>query len=230
MRVLVWIVEETWQATVAAAAAFLPADADITLLHVRSDAETVARGARDALLGRSRRTSGEALDAISEQGARDLLADAQAALGRQAVLGARSGRIEYEVVAAAATADLRARPRRGSPASRAAEPWTHRALRRRPRPLRGAPRLARHALPMSSRHETTPASPRRKEKVMNQQLICELNLALIPETELASRHSTFSRPHWLPMRVKIVCASSRRVCTECSSPRRHPTDASSVKI
>ena len=106
MRVLVWIVEETWQATVAAAAAFLPADADITLLHVRSDAETVARGARDALLGRSRRTSGEALDAISEQDARDLLADAQAALGRQAVLDARSGRIEYEVVAAAATADL----------------------------------------------------------------------------------------------------------------------------
>ena len=116
MRVLVWIVEETWQATVAAAAAFLPADADITLLYVRSDAETVARGARDALLGRSRRTSGEALDAISEQGARDLLADAQgardlladpqAALGRQAVLDARSGRIEYEVVAAAATADL----------------------------------------------------------------------------------------------------------------------------
>ena len=28
---------------------------------------------------------------------------------------------------------------------------------------------------------------------MDQQLICELNLALIPETELASRHITFSR-------------------------------------
>ena len=28
---------------------------------------------------------------------------------------------------------------------------------------------------------------------MNQQLVCELNLALIPETELASRHITFSR-------------------------------------
>lgn len=28
---------------------------------------------------------------------------------------------------------------------------------------------------------------------MNQQLICELNLALIPDTELASRHITFSR-------------------------------------
>jgi len=106
MRVLVWIVEETWQATAAAAAAFLPADADITLLYVRSDAETVARGARDALLGRSRRTNGEALDAVSEQGARELLADAQAVLGRQAALDARSGRIEREVVAAAGAADL----------------------------------------------------------------------------------------------------------------------------
>lgn len=106
MRVLVWIVEETGQATVAAAAAFLPADADITLLYVRSDAETVARGARDALLGRSRRPAADRLDVISEQGTRDLLADAQAVLGRQAVLDARSGRIEHEVVAAAGAADL----------------------------------------------------------------------------------------------------------------------------
>jgi hypothetical protein len=56
MRALVWIVEETWQATVAAAAAFLPADAGVTLLHVRAgDAQTVARGARHGPLGRSRR-------------------------------------------------------------------------------------------------------------------------------------------------------------------------------
>ena len=41
MRALVWIVEETWPATVAAAAAFLPADADITVLY-SSDAKTVA--------------------------------------------------------------------------------------------------------------------------------------------------------------------------------------------
>jgi nucleotide-binding universal stress UspA family protein len=107
MRVLVWIVEETWRATVAAAAAFVPADADVTLLHVRaSDAQTMARGARDALLGRSRRPAADSLDAICEQGARELLADAQAALGRQAVLDARSGRIEHQVVAAAGTADL----------------------------------------------------------------------------------------------------------------------------
>jgi nucleotide-binding universal stress UspA family protein len=107
MRVLVWIVEETWQATVAAAAAFLPAGADVTLLHVRaSDAETVARGARYALLGRSRRPAAEPLDVISGQSAHELLADAQAVLGREAVLDARSGRIEHEVVAAAGTADL----------------------------------------------------------------------------------------------------------------------------
>jgi nucleotide-binding universal stress UspA family protein len=107
MRVLVWIVEETWRATVAAAAAFLPAGADITLLHVRaSDAETVARGARYALLGRSRRPAAEPLDVISGQSAHELLADAQAVLGREAVLDARSGRIEHEVVAAAGTADL----------------------------------------------------------------------------------------------------------------------------
>jgi nucleotide-binding universal stress UspA family protein len=107
MRVLVWIVEETWRATVAAAAAFLPADADVTLLHVReSDAETVARGARYALLGRSRRPAAGSLDAISEQSARELLAEAQAVLGREAMLDARSGRIEHEVIAAAGAADL----------------------------------------------------------------------------------------------------------------------------
>jgi nucleotide-binding universal stress UspA family protein len=107
MRVLVWIVEETWRATVAAAAAFLPAGADITLLHVRaSDAETVARGARYALLGRSHRPTAEPLEVISEQSARQLLADAQAVLGRDAVLDARSGRIGHEVVAAADTVDL----------------------------------------------------------------------------------------------------------------------------
>jgi hypothetical protein len=56
MRALVWIVEETWQATVAAAAAFLPAVTVVTLLHVRAcDAQTVARGARHGLLGRSGR-------------------------------------------------------------------------------------------------------------------------------------------------------------------------------
>lgn len=107
MRVLAWIVEETWRATVAASVAFSPADADVTLLHVRaSDAEAVARGARYSLLGRPHRLAAESLDAISEQGARELLADAQALLGREAALDARSGLIEHTVVAAATAADL----------------------------------------------------------------------------------------------------------------------------
>ena len=57
MRALVWIVEDTWEATVAEAAAFLPADAEVTLLHVApGDVEQVAEGTRHGLLGRSRRS------------------------------------------------------------------------------------------------------------------------------------------------------------------------------
>ena len=55
MRALVWIVEDTWEATVAEAAAFLPADAEVTLLHVApGDVETLAEGSRHGLLGRRR--------------------------------------------------------------------------------------------------------------------------------------------------------------------------------
>jgi nucleotide-binding universal stress UspA family protein len=107
MRVLVWIVEETWRAPVTAAAAFLRSAADVTILHVReSDVETVASAARRALLGRPRRTTDTSLDAISEECARELLEAAQAVLGREAALEGRSGRIEREVVAAAETMDL----------------------------------------------------------------------------------------------------------------------------
>jgi nucleotide-binding universal stress UspA family protein len=107
MRALIWIVEETWQATVAAAAAFLPTGTDVTLLYVRAaDTETIARAARDALLGRPRWSATDSLDTISEQSARQLLSEAQAALGSEATLDARSGRIEREVVAAAGAVDL----------------------------------------------------------------------------------------------------------------------------
>lgn len=106
MRVLVWIVEDTWQATVAAATS-LAADADITLLHVAaSDAEAVADPARHGLLGRPPRHIDAELQAISDQSAQDLLADAQKLLGREATLVARRGRVEHEVVAAAAGMDL----------------------------------------------------------------------------------------------------------------------------
>jgi nucleotide-binding universal stress UspA family protein len=107
MRVLVWIVEETWQSTVAAAAAFAPADAEITLLCVRAgDAEAMAQSGHYALLGRPLRPRAEPVDSLSEQSANHLLADAQTRLGRDATLDMRSGRVEDEVVAAAAANDL----------------------------------------------------------------------------------------------------------------------------
>ena len=53
MRALVWIIEDTWQATIDEATQFLPGDAEITLLHVAStEPETVARAAHRGLLGR----------------------------------------------------------------------------------------------------------------------------------------------------------------------------------
>ena len=110
MRALVWIVEDTWQATVAEAAAHLPADADVTLLHVAdAEAEGVVRAARHALLGRPHgapRAGVEPLPAISAQAAQELLAEALSSLGRPAKLESRRGRIEREVVAAAEGMDL----------------------------------------------------------------------------------------------------------------------------
>jgi hypothetical protein len=90
MRALVWIVEDTWQATVAEAAAFLPADAEVTLLHVApADVETLAAGARHGLLGRPRHPPPPPhppppLRAISEEAAAALLAEARARFGRDA--------------------------------------------------------------------------------------------------------------------------------------------------
>lgn len=109
MRALVWIIEDTWQATLTEAAAFLPSDADITLLHVAStQPETVADAARRGLLGRHRPPHGapEVLRETSEHAARELLAEAQTKLGRPATLQARRGRVEHEVVAAAEPVDI----------------------------------------------------------------------------------------------------------------------------
>jgi nucleotide-binding universal stress UspA family protein len=109
MRALVWIVEDTWEATVADAAAFLPSGAEVTLLHVSgTEAETVARGARHGLLGRHPppQAAPQPLRAISEQAAQELLAEAQTQLGRPAKLEARRGRIEHEVVAVAEGMDV----------------------------------------------------------------------------------------------------------------------------
>jgi nucleotide-binding universal stress UspA family protein len=109
MRALVWIIEDTWQATVAQAAAFLPSDAEITLLHVAStEPETVALAARRGLLGRHppRDAEPQSLPAISAQSAKQLLAEAQTLLGRPATRQALRGRVKHEVVAAAEGIDV----------------------------------------------------------------------------------------------------------------------------
>jgi nucleotide-binding universal stress UspA family protein len=108
MRALVWIIEDTWQPTIDDAKALLPSGAEITLLHVAStEPETVARGARDGLLGRQPppRPAHE-LQTISERAAQELLTEAEARLGRPATLQARRGRVEREVVVAAERADV----------------------------------------------------------------------------------------------------------------------------
>jgi nucleotide-binding universal stress UspA family protein len=110
MRAVVWISEGTWEACVDQAAAFLPEDADVTLLHVApSDVEEFAARGPARLLGRHPPPPPPAetpLRAIAEEEAQGLLADAQARLGRPAQTMSRRGRVEREVVAACAGADL----------------------------------------------------------------------------------------------------------------------------
>jgi nucleotide-binding universal stress UspA family protein len=107
MRVMVWIVEGTWKAAVAAAKQFVPADAQITLLHVApAEAQAVAREAPQALLGRRHTQSQGELQSIAAQVASGLLADAQTLLARDATLDAQRGRVGVAVVAAAQMTDL----------------------------------------------------------------------------------------------------------------------------
>jgi len=110
MRVLVWLVEDTWQATIDEADAAIPPDSEVTLLYVvATDAETVVHGARAGLLGRrpGPPPPHEArLSTISEDAAQELLAEARLRLGRGAETRVRRGLVEREVLAAAEGADL----------------------------------------------------------------------------------------------------------------------------
>jgi nucleotide-binding universal stress UspA family protein len=109
MRALIWIIEDTWQATIDDARALLPSDAEITLLHVaNTEPETIAREARRGLLGRRLPPppASHELQTISELAAQQLLTEAQARLGRPATLQARRGRVEREVVSAAEGVDI----------------------------------------------------------------------------------------------------------------------------
>jgi nucleotide-binding universal stress UspA family protein len=108
MRTVVWIVEGTWEACIDQAAGLFASDAEITLLHVApSDVEEFAERGGARLLGRHPPPPpGPPLRAIAEGEAQALLAEAQARLGRPARIVSRRGRVEREVVAACAAADL----------------------------------------------------------------------------------------------------------------------------
>jgi nucleotide-binding universal stress UspA family protein len=117
MRVLVWLTETTWAATVDAAIQLVPDGAEVTLLYVLAgDAEEVVHGARAGLLGRHPPPpppDEPDLGSISEEAAAALLADARGRLGRPARELLCRGRIEREVVSAATEADLLVMARTG---------------------------------------------------------------------------------------------------------------------
>ena len=99
MKVVVWIVEGTWETSVEAAAS-LDRDASFTLVHVApDDVRGVAYGAHLGLLGRHSHHEPEpALAAASDEEARALLAQAHERVGRTAALDARRGRPEHKVL------------------------------------------------------------------------------------------------------------------------------------
>jgi nucleotide-binding universal stress UspA family protein len=107
MRAVIWIAEETWEACVRHALELLPERAEVILLHVApSDVEELATAGPAGLLGRRRPPPERDLRTVSEEEAHRLLDAARALLGRDCTLVARRGRVEREVVAACADADL----------------------------------------------------------------------------------------------------------------------------
>jgi nucleotide-binding universal stress UspA family protein len=110
MTVLVWVVEGTWEGCVDAARSVLPADAEVTLLHVTpGEVAEVAGGAAAGLLGRDRRPGRDParrIQAAGELAAAELLDAAQGRLGRPAAKLLRQGRVERLVVEAADGVDL----------------------------------------------------------------------------------------------------------------------------
>ncbi len=108
MRAVVWISEDTWEACVDQARAFLPESAEVTLLHVApTDLEEMASHPGPRLLGRHPPPPpGPPLRAIADEEAQALLTEAEARFARPAQTVARRGRIEREVLEASSGADL----------------------------------------------------------------------------------------------------------------------------
>jgi nucleotide-binding universal stress UspA family protein len=103
--VVVWIAEIGWQAAVDAARELAP-QAEIVLVHViPGDVEEVVHGAFAGLLGRHRSVP-HGVDEAADADEAQLLIGAAARLDRPATLEKRRGRVEREIVEAAAKADL----------------------------------------------------------------------------------------------------------------------------
>jgi nucleotide-binding universal stress UspA family protein len=118
MRALVWITEGSWQICVDRACELLPADAEVTILHVAdSDVEHLAEHPDLGRLGRRHRPPPPAVTVreISAAEAQSLLGAAQERFGRPASTVALRGRPEREVVQASADADVLVLVRDGEP-------------------------------------------------------------------------------------------------------------------
>jgi len=106
VKVVIWIAEGTWPATIDGALTVLTSESEVVLLHVvPGDVEEVVHGAFAGLLGRHR-SAPVSIDRSATTTAAELLGLAEQRLGRPATHEARRGRVEREVVAACADAEL----------------------------------------------------------------------------------------------------------------------------
>ncbi|MEO5834265.1 MAG: universal stress protein [Nakamurella sp.] len=106
MKVLIWLREGLWEVAVDTALRVSGSDAEMVLLHVTSpEVEEVIRGGMAGLLGRHRTAPTRVAD-VGPAAQRELFAAARRRLGRDCVELTRRGRIEREVIEAAADADL----------------------------------------------------------------------------------------------------------------------------
>ena len=161
MRALVWIVEDTWKATVAEADALLPHNTDVTLLHVAAtEPETIARAARHGLLGRHphpRRRPRAAAGDLRASRAR-AARRSQGPPGTNCQMRCAPRRVEREVVAAQWTWTSSFSPATAMTSGSDRAAWARDALRHRPRPL---PRTAHLARGHTGADNNSPATTRR---------------------------------------------------------------------